>query len=166
MTPWRSGIGVAAIVLGSVVIQTTVFGRINVGGIAPDIVMLVVILLPLRLRSETALLLAFTTGLVLDALGAGALGLRAFTLTVVAYIATRTKERADFSPLAAAVWVLVLTFIGVLLLLVVGTLVSQLPFGGGEALRRLLLVPLLTFAVALAAWPILARLIEPVRRSL
>jgi magnesium-transporting ATPase (P-type) len=67
---------------------------------------------------------------------------------------------------AAAVWVLVLTLIGVLLLVTVGTLVSQLPFGGGEALRRILLVPLLTFGVALAVWPVLARLIEPVRRSL
>jgi rod shape-determining protein MreD len=129
-------------------------------------VMLVVILLPLRLRAETSLLLAFTGGLALDALGSGALGLRAFTLTVVAFVAIRTRERADYSPLAAAVWVLILTLVGVVLLVVVGTLVSQLPLGGGEALRRILLVPLLTFLVALAAWPVLARLIEPVRRSL
>jgi rod shape-determining protein MreD len=166
MTPWRSGVAVALLLLGSVVIQTTVFGRINVGGVAPDLVMLVVILLPLRLRAETTLILAFTGGLVLDALGSGALGLRAFTLTVVAFVAIRTKERADYSPLAAAVWVLILTLFGVVLLVVVGTLVSQLPLGGGEALRRILLVPLLTFLVALAAWPVLARLIEPVRRSL
>lgn len=166
MTPWRSGISVALLLLGAIVMQTTVFGRINVGGIAPDLVMLVVILLPLRLRAETTLLLAFTAGLVLDTLGSAALGLRAFTLTVVAFIAVRTRERADYSPLAAAVWVLILTLVGVLLLVTVGTLVSQLPFGGGEALRRILLVPLLTFGVALAVWPVLARLIEPVRRSL
>lgn len=166
MTPWRSGLSIALLLVGAIVMQTTVFGRINVGGIAPDLVMLVVILLPLRLRPETSLLLAFTAGLVLDALGAAALGLRALTLTVVAYIAIRTRDRADYSPLAAAVWVLVLTLVGVLLLITVGTLVSQLPFGGGEALRRILLVPLLTFVVALAAWPVLARLIEPVRRTL
>lgn len=166
MTPWRSGLSIALLLVGAIVMQTTVFGRINVGGIAPDLVMLVVILLPLRLRPETSLLLAFTAGLVLDALGAAALGLRAFTLTVVAYIAIKTRERADYSPLAAAVWVLILTLVGVLLLITVGTLVSQLPFGGGEALRRILLVPLLTFVVALAAWPVLARLIEPVRRTL
>jgi rod shape-determining protein MreD len=166
MTPWRSGLSIALLLVGAIVMQTTVFGRINVGGIAPDLVMLVVILLPLRLRPETSLLLAFTAGLVLDALGAAALGLRALTLTVVAYIAIRTRDRADYSPLAAAVWVLILTLVGVLLLITVGTLVSQLPFGGGEALRRILLVPLLTFVVALAAWPVLARLIEPVRRTL
>lgn len=166
MTPWRSGIGVALLLLAAVVVQTTVFGRLNIGGVAPDVVMLVVILLPLRLRPETSLLLGFGVGLTMDALGSGALGLRAFTLTVVAFIAIRTKERADYSPLAAAVWVGVLSLVGVVLLVLVGSLVSQLPLGGGEALRRILLVPLLTFGVALLAWPVLARMIEPVRRSL
>ena len=166
MTPWRSGLGLVALMVGAIVLQTTVFGRLNIGGIAPDVVMLVVILLPLRLRSETTLLLAFTAGLAMDALGSAALGLRAFTLTVIAYLAISSRERADYSPLAAAVWVLILTFIGVVLLWLVGTLISQLPFGGGEALRHILLVPLFTFLLALAMWPILGRLIEPVRRSL
>lgn len=166
MTSWRSALGVAALMVGAIVLETTVFGRLNIGGVAPDVVMLVVILLPLRYRPETALLLAFTSGLALDALGSAALGLRAFTLTVVAFIAIRTRERADYSPLAAAVWVMLLTFVGVVLLWLVGTLTAQLRFGGGEALRHILLVPLFTFVVALAIWPILGRLIEPVRRSL
>ncbi len=166
MIPWRSGLGVAALIIGAIVLETTVFGRLNVGGVAPDLVMLVVILLPFRLRSETSLLLAFTAGLALDALGSAALGLRAFTLTVVAFAAVRTRERADYSPLAAAVWILVLSFMGVVLLWLVGTLTSQLRFEGGEALRHILLIPLFTFVVALALWPVLARLIEPVRRTL
>lgn len=166
MTTWRSVFVVAGLLIGAIVLETTVFGRLNVGGVAPDVVMLVVILLPFRLRPETTLLAAFTAGLAMDALGSAALGLRAFTLTVVAYIAVRTRERADYSPLAAAVWVLILTFIGVSLLWLVGTLISQLPFESGEALRHILLVPLFTFAVALAIWPIIARLIEPVRRPL
>lgn len=166
MTSWRSGLGIFALLLGAIVLETTVFGRLNVGGVAPDVVMLVIILLPFRLRPETTLLLAFTSGLALDALGSSALGLRAFTLTVVAFAAIRTRERADYSPLAAAVWVMILTFAGVVLLWLVGTLTAQLRFGGGEALRQILLVPLLTFAVALAIWPVLARLIEPVRRPL
>ena len=166
MSSWRSGLGVAALLIGAIVLETTVFGRLNIGGVAPDVVMLVVILLPFRLRSEATLLLAFTTGLALDAMGSSALGLRAFTLTVVAYAAIRTRERADYSPLAAAVWILILTFAGVVLLWLVGTLTAQLRFEGGEALRQILLVPLFTFVVALAIWPILGRLIEPVRRPL
>jgi rod shape-determining protein MreD len=162
----RPAFGIGALLVGAIVVQTTVLGRINVGGIAPDIVMLVVILLPFRVRSEATLLLAFSSGLVMDALGSAALGLRAFTLTVVAYAAIRTRERADYSPLAAAVWVLILSAAGVVLLWLTGTLIQQLPFGPGQALRYVVLVPLLTFAVALGFWPVLARLIEPVRRPL
>jgi rod shape-determining protein MreD len=166
MTPLRLGLWVIALLFGAIVVETTVFGRLNIGGAAPDLVMLVVILLPFRMKSETTLLLAFTSGLVVDTLSSSALGLRAFTLTVIAFAAIRTRERADYSPLAAAVWVLVLSFAGVVLLWLVGTLTSQLRFGGGEALRQIVLVPLLTFTVALAMWPVLARLIEPVRRPL
>ncbi len=166
MTPLRSALTVFGLLFGAIVLETTVFGRLNVGGVAPDVVMLVIILLPFRLRPETTLLLAFTSGLALDALGSSALGLRAFTLTVVAFAAIRTRERADYSPLAAAVWVMILTFAGVVLLWLVGTLTAQLRFGGGEALRHIVLVPLLTFALALALWPVLGRLIEPVRRPL
>lgn len=166
MSPVRSGLTVFMLLFGAIVLETTVFGRLNVGGAAPDVVMLVVVLLPFRLRSETTLLLAFTAGLAVDALSSSALGLRAFTLTVVAFIAIKTRERADYSPLAAAVWIMILTFAGVVLLWLVGTLTTQLRFGGGEALRQIVLVPLLTFAVALVIWPVLGRLIEPVRRSL
>ncbi|MDH4119206.1 MAG: rod shape-determining protein MreD [Acidimicrobiia bacterium] len=166
MTPWRSSLGILGVLLAAVVAQTTVFGRPNAAGIAPDVVMLVVILLPLRLRSETTLLISFTTGLAVDALGSTALGLRALTLTVVAYVAIKTKERADYSPLAAAVWIGLLTLVGSVLLLTVGTLVSELPLTGGQALRRIVMTPLFTFVVALIAWPVLARLIEPARRSL
>lgn len=166
MSALRGGIGLAILVVLAIVAQTTLFGRINLDGIAPDVVMLTVILASLRLRNETALLMAFTTGLAMDALGSNALGLRALTLTAVAFLAVRTRERAEFSPLAAAVWAGLLTLAGVVLYVVVGTLVSQVDMDGGQALRRILLVPLLTFLVALLAWPVLARLTEPVRRTL
>lgn len=166
MSALRGGIGLALVILVAIVTQTTLFGRINIDGIAPDVVMLAVILAALRLRNETALLTGFTTGLVMDALGSNPLGLRAFTLTAVAYLAIRTRDRADFSPLAAAVWAGLLTLAGVVLYVLVGSLVSQVAMDGGQALRRILLVPVLTFLVALLAWPVLARLTEPVRRTL
>lgn len=166
MSAIRGGVGLVAVMLVAIVAQTTLFGRINIDGIAPDVVTLAVVLATLRLRSETGLLVAFITGLVMDALGSGALGLRALTLTVVAFLAIRTRERADYSPLAAAVWAGLLTFAGVVLYVLIGSLVSQVAMDGGQALRRILLVPLLTFLVALLAWPVLARLTEPVRRTL
>lgn len=155
---------VAAVLFAAIVIQTTLFGRINLGGISPDLAMLVIVLLALRVRPESLLFSAFVTGMVLDALGSNPLGLRALVLTVVAFAATRTTDRADFSPLAAAVWVGILTLGGVVLLIVLGSLVSQLSLEPGEAMRRIMLVPILNFALAVAAWPMISRLLEPARR--
>jgi rod shape-determining protein MreD len=162
----RGNLLLVAVLLAVIVAQTTVFGRVTIDGVAPDVVMLTVIMLALRLRPEATLLVGFTTGLVFDTLGSSALGLRAFTLTAVAFVAVRTRDRADFSPLAAAIWAGLLTLVGVVLYVTVGTLVSQVALDGSEALRRVLLVPLLTFLVAMLAWPIFAYLIEPVRRTL
>ncbi len=154
----------AAVLFAAMVVQTTVLGRVNIGGIAPDVTMLVLILLALRVRPEGLLVAAFSTGLVLDAVGSNPLGLRALVLTVVAFAATRTTDRADYSPLAVAVWAGVLSLAGVVLLVLVGSLVSQLSLEIGEAIRRIMLVPLFNFGLALAAWPIVSRLLEPVRR--
>jgi rod shape-determining protein MreD len=166
MTPARAGLTVVVVIILAIVIQTTVFARFSVVGVSPDLVMLMVILVTLRFRPEPAMLVGFTAGLALDALGSAPLGLRASVLTVVAFAASRTRDRADYSPLAAAVWVGLLTAVGSLLIVIVGTLVGELGLGGREALRRILLVPLFTFVVALALWPVLARLIEPARRAL
>lgn len=166
MRAFRGPLLVAGALLVSIILQTTLFGRVTLGGVAPDVVLLTVILSSFRLRAEQTLLLGFSAGLVMDALGSNALGLRAFNYTVVAYLATRTRERADYSPLAAAVWSALLTLVGVLLLMVVGTLFSQLAMGIAEAVRRVLLVPLLNLGVALLAWPLLARLQAPSRRLL
>lgn len=165
MNRYQGGLVVAAAMLVSIMLQTTLFGRITLGGIAPDLVLVVLIISALRLQPTQTLLLGFTAGLVVDALGSHALGLRALSSTVVAYLAVRTRDRADYSPLAAALWVAVLTLVGVLLLLVIGTMFSQLAITGGEAIRRVLLIPLLNLVVALLAWPLLARLQAPARRS-
>lgn len=154
------------VVVGSIVLQTTLFGRLTIARIAPDVVMLTLVLASIRLRTDRAILLAFAAGLVFDALSATALGLRAFTYTAVVYVARRTHERADFSPFATAVWSGVMTFIGVVLLLTVGTLFGQFDFGAGEAIRRMLLVPLFNLVLAFVATPVIARLLERGQRIL
>lgn len=161
----RGPFGVLLVLLAAVIIQTTFFGRVRLAGLAPDIVMVVVILSTFRLRSETALVMGFAGGLVFDALSSNALGLRALVYTSVAYVAIRTRERADFGPMAVAVWVGLVSLFGIALLLVVGTLFGQFGLSGGEAMRRLILVPLFNLVTALVLSPISVRLLSPGRRG-
>lgn len=161
----RGPSGAMLALVAAVIIQTTLFGRVRLAGLAPDIVMVVVPLTVLRLRNEQALVVAFLGGLVFDALSANALGLRAFVYTAVAFIAIRTQDRADFSAAAVAVWIGAISIVGVALLLILGTLFGQFGMDGGEAMRRLLLIPIFDFLVALVASPISTRLLEPARRG-
>lgn len=156
----RGPLAVVGALALAVVIQTTVFGQLRVGGVAPDVVLLVLILVSLRVRPEVALLAAFTTGLVFDALSSTAMGLRAAVYTLVVYVAIRTRDRADFSALAVAGWVALLTLGGVVLFLVLGTLFAQIALDGGEALRRALLVPILNLVIAMVLIPLIARLLQ------
>ncbi|MFO7549590.1 MAG: rod shape-determining protein MreD [Acidimicrobiia bacterium] len=156
----------AVMLVGAIVLQTTLFGRFRLWGVSPDLVMLVVILSALRLSDESVLVLGFAGGLAVDALSTGALGLRALSYTVVAYVAVRTRERADLGPLTVALWAGLLTLLGVILLVVLGNLSGQILLVGGEALRRIIFVPVLNFGLALVVAPVTSRLLgsDPLRR--
>lgn len=161
----RGPLLVAGSLILALVVQTTVFGRFRLAGVAPDVVLITLVLASLRLRPEAALIAAFAGGLAFDALSSSAMGLRAVVYITVVYLAIRTRERADFSALAVAVWTGLLSLIGVVLFLLVGTIFSQVVLDGGEALRRVLLVPLLNLLIAMALTPLIARLLEPSWRT-
>lgn len=162
----RGPVGVLLVFVAAVIIQTTFFGRVRVAGLAPDIVMVAVILATFRLHGEVALVAGFVGGLIFDVLSSNALGLRALVYTAVAFVALRTRERADVGPLAVAIWVGVVSLVGVALLLVVGTLFGQLGLSGGEAMRRLILVPVFNMLTALVLSPFTMRLMRSTGRGL
>lgn len=164
MKDGRRPLLVALAVGAALLLQVTLFGRVRVAGIAPDLVVLVAILATLRLRNETALLVAFGAGLVFDALSATAVGLRALSYTLVVYVAIRTRDRADAGPFSVAVWVGLLTLLGAVLFLVIGTIFGQVGLEPEQAMRRLLVLPVLNTAVAMLLTPLVARLLEPDRR--
>ncbi|MCZ6455971.1 MAG: rod shape-determining protein MreD [Actinobacteria bacterium] len=150
---------VATILLFAVVTQTTLFGRIRF--IAPDLVMLFVILLALtRIRPELILGTAFLSGLLVDLLGSSLLGLRAIVFTTVAYVALRTRERAEIGRFAVALWAGILTLIGVVLLVLIGTLFGQTSLLGANVASRLLVVPLANLLLAGLAGPLFVRLVD------
>ena len=161
MIDFRRTVLVIVGLIGALVIQTTLFGRVRVGGIAPDVVILAVVLFALRARPETAMLAAFSVGFLFDAVASSsALGLRAIAYTTVAFVAIRTRDRADLGPVAVAVWAGLMTVVAIGTLLVVGTLFGQIAMGFEQAGRRLLLVPLFNLGIALLLSPFTSRLLD------
>lgn len=155
----RTALTIATILLVAIVLQTTIFTQTEV--FVPDLVMLVVITLSLtRLRPEAILGVAFSGGLAVDLLGSSVLGLRAMVFTIVAYVALRTKERADLGRIVIGIWVGLLTFGGVLMLLLIGTLFGQTVLLGEGLVGLLLLVPVTNMILAWLFTPLLVRLID------
>jgi rod shape-determining protein MreD len=153
------GLAVATLLVLAVVVQTTLFGQIRV--VVPDLVMLLVILLALtRIRPEMILGIAFLSGLLVDLLGSSLLGLRAVVFTTVAYIALRTRSRAEIGRFAMALWSGLLTVAGVVLLLLIGTLFGQTSLLGPDVSSRLLVVPLFNMLLAGLFAPLFVRVIE------
>lgn len=125
----------------AVILQTTLFAQVRFFGVAPDAVLLTVIALSRRLDPEPAILLGFTSGLAVDLLGSAPLGLRALVLTLVAYATVRLRDRFDVNVLVTGLAVLLLSLLGVLLVVVVGTLFGEGTFRDADLLRKILLVP-------------------------
>jgi rod shape-determining protein MreD len=161
----RTALVIGLTILVAVVIQTTLFGRLRV--VTPDVVMLIGILLALtRVRPELVLGVGFISGLVMDLLGASLIGMRAVVYTTIAFIAIRTRERAELGRVTIAVWAGVLTLVGIALLLLVGTLFGQVGLVGGDAVSVMILVPLANLAVAALLAPSFVRLVDHDRTAL
>jgi rod shape-determining protein MreD len=155
----RTVLIVVALLMVAVVVQTTLFGRIRL--VTPDLVLLLAIVLCLtRIRPEVILAIAFTSGLVVDLLGSSVLGLRAVVFTTVAYLGLRTRDRAEIGRVAVALWAGGLTLVGVVLLMLIGTLFGQSSLLGENTLSRVILVPLANLVIAAALAPLVVRLVD------
>lgn len=155
----RTGLTVFGMVFVAVVVQTTLINQLQF--VTPDLVMLVVILLSLtRVRPEAVLGVAFVSGLLLDLLGSSLLGLRAIVFTVVAYAAIRTRERAEIGRVGVALWVGLLTFGGIVVLALVGTLFGQAALLGSDVVSRMFLVPIANTILAAATAGMFVRLVD------
>ena len=150
---------IATLLVVAVVVQTTLFAQLQF--ITPDLVMLLVIMLALtRIRPELVLLSAFLSGLLVDLLGSSLLGLRAVVFTVVAYVGLRTRERAEIGRFATAIWAGLLSLLGVVLLVFVGTLFGQSSLLGADVFRLIGLVPLANLLLAALLAPSFVRIVD------
>lgn len=155
----RSVLMVFLALLFAVVLQTTLFSQTSI--FSPDLVLLVVVMLCLtKIRPEALLGLAFVAGVTVDLLGSAVLGLRAIVFTLVAYLAIRTRDRADIGRLITGLWAGLLTLVGVVLLILVGTLFGQTVLLGEGVVDRLFLVPIANMILAWIFAPSFVRLID------
>lgn len=155
----RPALVVVGLLLVAIVLETTLFSQTDV--FIPDLVMLCVILFALtRMRPEVILGIAFVAGLVVDLLGSRLLGLQGIVFTIVAYLAIRTRERAEIGRIVTAVWAGVLTLVGAVLVFLVGTLFGQHVLYGNGVLRLLLLVPVANAVLAGFFGPLVVRLVD------
>lgn len=155
----RSVLIVFLALLFSVVLQTTLFSQTSI--FTPDLVLLVVAMLCLtKIRPEALLGLAFVAGVTVDLLGSAVLGLRAIVFTLVAYLAIRTRDRADIGRMITGLWAGLLTLVGVVLLILVGTLFGQTVLLGEGVVDRLFLVPIANMILAWIMAPSFVRLID------
>lgn len=124
----RSRIVIALIAVAiAIVLQTTVFGagRIEPLGVAPALVMLVIIATAPHVETEYLVLLGFSAGLLVDLVGSGTLGLWAMSYTVVAFAAGRLRYRFADSVVVSLVAAFSLTLLGQLVYVFLGTLFGQ-----------------------------------------
>lgn len=148
-------IGFALLSAGlAVVVQTTLFAQVRFFDVAPDLVMLTVIAVARRLDPEPAVLLGFTSGLAMDLLGTSPLGLRALVLTLIAYATVRTRDRFDVNLVATGIAVVLLSLLGVVLIVVIGTLFGEASFRDPDVFRKILLIPFYNLVLAVGIFPL------------
>jgi rod shape-determining protein MreD len=148
----------------AVLLQTTLFAQVRIFEVAPDLVMLTVIAVARRLDAEPAVLLGFTSGLAMDLLGSSPLGLRALVLTLIAYATVRTRDRFDINVVATGVAVVLLSLLGVVLVVVIGTLFGEASFRDSNVFRKILLIPVFNLVLAIGFFPLVTLVVGGRRR--
>jgi rod shape-determining protein MreD len=87
--------------VGVCVLQAVAGGRLTLAGVQPDLFLILAVGASLGAAPEAAAIMGFLAGAYQDALSGGPLGLRAFTLTLMAYVAARLGREMEASRPAA-----------------------------------------------------------------
>jgi len=147
-------LGALLLVVAAVILQTTLFVSTRPFGAAPDLIVLAVFGLLRFMPAEPGIFLGFTGGLLADLLGGSPLGMWALSLTVVAYLVIRLRDRAQDSHGLAIVGVFGFTLIAQSLYVLLGTLFGQQPLRDPGVTRIVILTALFTAILAMAVMPV------------
>ena len=143
------------LVVVAVVLETTILAdsRLQPFGAAFALVALVVIGAVRYLEPEVAVLIGFTAGLLIDLLGGTPMGLWSLSMTVVAFVTLRVKERAADGPLVVGAGVFLLTFLSGALFVMVGTIFGTRTLTDPSVLRKMILPALYNVGLGGAVLP-------------
>jgi len=145
---YRRGIVTVLVILLAAALQTTLFVTLRIFGAAPALVLLVVIGLARHLQAEIALFAGFGAGLLEDLLSQSALGLWALTLTTVAYLVVRVRERMEGDYTLIAPFVFAFSAGGIALFAVLGTIFGERTLADSGVLQNIVLPAVLNVALA------------------
>jgi len=146
-------LGALALVVAAVVLQTTLFVSTRPFGAAPDLIVLAVFALLRFMPAEPGIFLGFTGGLLADLLGGSPLGMWALSLTVVAYLVLRMRDRARDSSGLAVLGVFAFTLLAQGQYVLLGTLFGQQPLKDPNVPRIIILTAVFTAILAVAVLP-------------
>ena len=164
----RSRIVIALIVVViAIVLQTTVFGsgRIQPLGVAPALVVLVLIGLAPYVEPEYHVLLGFTAGILVDLVGSGTLGLWAMSFTIVAFLAGRLRARYADSVMWSLVAAFTLTLVAQVVYVVLSTLFGQETLGQPNVVAKIVVPAVWNLVLAYPVFWILRYAYAPRDRS-
>ena len=142
----------------AVILQTTVFHSVRPFGVSPAMVLLAVIATARWLEPEPGVLMGFTGGLVLDLFGTAPLGLHALAFTLAGYATVSLRDRFNYGIQYSVSMVGLITFVGLGIVALIGTLFGEGTLGSPEFLKTLIVAPAYNMALGTAILPLVSRL--------
>ena len=155
----------AALLIGAVALQTTLFADLRPLDAAPALALLVLMSVCRHLRGEPALLIGFGAGLLQDLLAESPLGLWALVMTTVAFVVLRVRDRTEDDPLVLAFGVFALTAAALTLFAVLGTIFGEKILADAGIVRKIVLPAAYNTVLAGLVLPFVSRLLGTHRRS-
>lgn len=157
----RRTVSWTVVVLTALVLQSTVFAQITLGGTKPDLVYLVTIVLAFLEGPASGAVAGFAGGMAEDFLLDLPKGITALTLTLVGYaVGTIRQYVVTPSPVLPVLVVGAATVVGTLFNEFVTFLLNQLHVGLGEVIRVALLAGLYNAILTPLLFPVIRRVAE------
>jgi rod shape-determining protein MreD len=151
----------AAVVVTALLLQSTIFSQIKLGGAKPELMYLVTTLLAMLEGPSSGAIGGFTAGMAQDFLLDQPKGITALTLTLLGYVVGITRQFITTqSPALPMILVGLSTAAGVVFYGFVSFLLGQLPVGPLFLLRIALLSAIYNAVLTPLLYPVLRRVAE------